>query len=96
MTNGADPPYNAVPADVTEFLANLTEEDKMLIVLKRELYEGSWDDMQEDLENRLSGKPFIFKLANRIQDDIERIGRLRTFELEHHVDLSDYVDSGLD
>jgi len=64
----------------------------MLIVLKRELYERSWADMSEDLNARLEGRPYIFKLVNRISDDLERIGRLREFEEQHGVDLSDYVE----
>ncbi len=63
----------------------------MLVVLKRELYEGSWDDMTADLKARLEGRPYIFKLVNRIGEDLERIARLRAFEEEHSVDLSDYV-----
>ena len=63
----------------------------MLIVLKRELYEGCWDDMVADLQARLEGRPYIFKLVNRISEDLERITRLRAFEDKHAVDLSDYV-----
>jgi hypothetical protein len=47
--------------------------------------------MLDDLQNRLEGKPYIFKLVNRIQDDIERIKQLRRFEQEHGVDLAEYV-----
>ena len=64
----------------------------MLIVLKRELYEGRWDDMSEDLNARLEGRPYIFKLVNRISDDLERIRRLQQFEEQNGVDLSDYVE----
>jgi hypothetical protein len=48
--------------------------------------------MLDDLRNRLAGKPYIFKLATRIKDDIERIERMREFERQAHVDLADYVD----
>ena len=64
----------------------------MLVVLKRELYEGSWDDMVADLQARLEGRPYIFKLAHRIADDLERIERLRDFEQRCKVDLSDHVE----
>jgi len=64
----------------------------MLVVLKRELYEGSWDEMVADLKARLEGRPYIFKLAHRIVDDLERIDRLRDSEGQFGVDLSDYVD----
>ena len=77
---------------VSDFINNLTEEQRMLIVLKRQLYDGSWETMLNDLRNRLAGKPYIFKLVNRIQDDIERIEGLQKFEQEQNVDLADYVE----
>ena len=77
---------------VKQFVQELSSEERMLVVLKRELYEGSWEDMLEDLTARMEGRPYIFKLAQRISDDIERIARLRAFENRHGVDLSDYVD----
>ena len=77
---------------VRDFVEALTDEQRMLVVLKRQLYDGSWETMLDDLKNRLAGKPYIFKLVNRIQDDIERIETLRKFEKEHNVDLADYVE----
>jgi len=76
---------------VRQFVRKMTSEERMLVVLKAELYEGSWDDMVADLKARLEGRPYIFKLAHRITDDLERIGRLREFEDSCGVDLSDYV-----
>ncbi len=76
---------------VRQFLERLSREERMLVVLKRELYEGGWDDMVADLRARLEGRPYIFKLANRITEDLERIDRLRAFETQHRVDLSDHV-----
>jgi hypothetical protein len=64
----------------------------MLIALKAQLYDGTWEPMLDDLQNRLAGKPYIFKLANRIKDDIERIEQMRKFEAEHNIDLADYAD----
>ena len=69
----------------------LRSEERMLVVLKRELYEGSWDEMAADLQARLAGKPYIFKLAHRIEDDLGRIDQLRAIEQRYGVDLSDYV-----
>lgn len=60
----------------------------MLLRLRDELYEGHWDIMLEDLRDRLQGRAYIFKLVNRIQDDIERINRLSLFEEKHKVDLA--------
>jgi len=77
---------------VKQYVRNLTEEYRMLVVLKAQLYEGSWEPMLDDLKNRLNGKPYIFKLANRIQDDIERIEQMIKFEKENNVDLAVYVN----
>ncbi len=83
------PPH--VPEHVRQFVDRLSREERMLVVLKRELYDGSWDEMVHDLRARLEGRPYIFKLAHRITDDLGRIERLRAFEREQDVDLTDYV-----
>ena len=76
---------------VRQFAQSLTSEERMLVVLKRELYEGSWEEMASDLKARLEGRPYIFKLAHRIADDLQRIERLRGFEEANGVDLANYV-----
>lgn len=77
--------------EVELFVRSLDEPHRMLILLKSQLYGGRWEPMLEDLQNRLEGKPYIFKLANRIKDDVERIRRMMEFEKKHQIDLSDYV-----
>ena len=77
---------------IERLLVALAPEERMLLVLKRELYEGSWTTMLSDLHARLEGRPYVFKLANRIRDDIQRIERLRAFERDQKVDLADYVN----
>ncbi len=77
---------------VSDFVAGLSDEHRMLVILKAQLYDGTWEPMLDDLENRLAGKPYIFKLINRIKDDVERIGQMQKFEKEHNVDLADYVE----
>jgi hypothetical protein len=64
----------------------------MLVILKAQLYGGTWEPMLDDLRNRLTGKPYIFKLVNRIKDDIGRIEEMKKFEDEHQVDMADYVE----
>jgi hypothetical protein len=76
---------------VSDYVNSLSEECAMLVILKSQLYADSWEPMLDDLRNRLDGKPYIFKLANRIQDDIERIEQLVRFERDHGIDLADYV-----
>lgn len=92
VKNRGNQPDLPVEAAVDAFVRLLNNEQKMLVVLKAQLYGGSWKPMLDDLENRLEGKPYIFKLANRIKDDVERIEKLRDFEEEHGIDLADYVE----
>jgi len=77
---------------VSDFIAGLSDEHRMLVILKAHLYGGTWEPMLDDLENRLKGQPYIFKLANRIKDDVERIEQMRKFEEEHKIDLTEHVE----
>jgi len=81
----------AVSKAVSDFVDGLSDEHRMLVALKAQLYDGTWEPMLDDLRNRLAGKPYIFKLANRIQDDIRRIEEMQEFEAEHNIDLAEYV-----
>lgn len=79
-----------VDATHQTYYDNLSEEAKMLLVLRDELYMGSWDKMVEDLKNRLKGRPYVFKLVNRIEEDLERIETLRSYEGKHKINLRDH------
>jgi hypothetical protein len=74
-------------SQVEKFVASLTVEERLLVRVKNELYGGSWDELVTDLEARLQGRPYVLKLATRIEDDLERVKKLRAFEEEHHVQL---------
>ncbi|MCI0651020.1 MAG: hypothetical protein L0Z55_03975 [Planctomycetes bacterium] len=78
--------------DHRAFVASLPHEDTQLLVLRDELYDGSWEEMRRDLEARRDGKPFIFKLINRIEEDLKRIARLAAYEERNGVDLKDYLE----
>jgi hypothetical protein len=69
------------------FADGLTKEERLLIAIRDELYEGSWDDLVADLESRRNRKPFVFKLATRLEEDLARVEKLRAFEREHACDL---------
>lgn len=79
----------AAPHD--KFIASLTPDERMLVTLRDDLYGGSWDGMMKDLRDRLTNKPYIFKLVNRIQDDINRITKLSDYERKHKVNLADFL-----
>ena len=82
----------SVGKEVSDFVATLSDEHRMLVALKAQLYGGTWEPMLDDLQNRLTGQPYIFKLANRINDDIERIEQMREFEQKHNIDLTEHVE----
>jgi hypothetical protein len=69
------------------FTEGLTREDRLLIAIRDELYEGSWEQVLEDIEARIGRKPFVFKLKTRLDEDTARVAKLRAFEREHSVDL---------
>ena len=56
------------------------EED--LVILRDELYDGSWELFLQDLENRLKRRPAVFRITARIKEDIETIKRLMKEEQE--------------
>ena len=74
-----------------KFASGLSPDERTLVTLRDELYGGSWDQMLGDLRDRLKGKPYIFKLVNRIQDDIARIEKLSEYEKKHKINLADYL-----
>lgn len=74
-----------------KFVASLNPDERMLVTMREELYNGSWELMLRDLKDRLKGKPYIFKLVNRIQDDIQRIEKLQDYEKKHKINLANYL-----
>ena len=74
-----------------KYVAGLSAEERTLVTLRDELYGGSWDQMRGDLKDRLTNKPYIFKLVNRIQDDLKLIDRLVEYEQKHKINLADYL-----
>ena len=76
---------------VKEFVERMTQEEKMLVTLRDELYDGQWDEMETDLEERLAGRPYVFKLISRIEDDLARIRRMKAVEDENDINLKDLI-----
>jgi hypothetical protein len=74
-----------------DYVRSLTREEAQLLALRIYLYEGSWDDMVADLVARREGRPFVFKLQTRIEEDLQRIENLRRYEEENQVDLGRYA-----
>ena len=77
--------------DHRAFAESLPPHERMLTTLRDELYEGSWERMWHDLDDRLHERPYIFKLSNKIKADMAAIERMRTYEGAHGINLRDYL-----
>ena len=75
-----------------EFISSLDQSVKVLIILRDELYEGSWDLMIKDLQSRLKGEPFIYKLANQIDADMQSITKIRAFEEKNSLNMGKFIN----
>ena len=85
------PLIDRLPQPLRRFMDRLSDEQKLLLVLKRDLYDGDWQPMVQDLNNRLNGKPYMLKLAARIEDDLQRIEQMHQLERHYSVDLTRYI-----
>ncbi len=92
MSLKALPTIDHLAEPLRRFMDRMTAEQRMLLVLKRELYDGAWQPMIADLENRLAGRPYVLKLANRIEDDLKRIEQMQQMEEHYEVDLAAYIE----
>ena len=72
-------------------LPELSSVERDLVMLRDELYGGSWDAMLSDLKSRLEGKPYVFKLARRIEEDVRLIEELREIEKNEGVNLAEHL-----
>jgi hypothetical protein len=83
--------------EIEQFCRSLGPTELTFLAVRDELYGGSWEEVEHDLRARLQGKPYIFKLATKIEEDLGRIERLRGFERSRGVDLREVARSlGLD
>ena len=74
-----------------EYVRALSSPELQLLILRKVLYDGDWNELERDLVARRDGKPYIFKLRTRIDEDLVRIEKLKAYEREHGVDLSEYL-----
>jgi len=83
--------------EIEGYVRGLGKLDLTFLIIRDELYGGAWDEVEHDLRARLKGKPFIFRLTERIEDSLARIARLKGFEAERGVDLRQVAHAlGLD
>jgi hypothetical protein len=79
-----------------EFFLRMSPEESQLLLVRESLYDGSWEEMEEDMRHRLEKKPYIFRLQNRIEEDLARIRHLREYEMYRGVNLGMFFESETD
>jgi hypothetical protein len=63
-----------------EVLGALDAPVRRLVAVVKTLYAGSWDDCAEDIRRRRAGKPYLFKLALGLDDELDWLHRLQAYE----------------
>jgi hypothetical protein len=89
-----DNTVQATGQQIESFVRDLTGNEQVALTIRDELYSGSWERMREDLESRSAGRPYVFRLASRIEEDLRIIEKLSAFEQQMGINLSDYVEEG--
>ncbi len=86
--------------DVHTCDSSLTQDERMLLLLRDELYEGDWDELVQDLQDRLNGRPHLFDIqpaSPRLQETIrlhlQIIQRLRERETQGSAGSADGVSN---
>ncbi len=61
--------------------AKLRLEDELLLVLRDQLFDGSWERMERDLRDRAAWCHPNDEVERQVACDLERIARLKVMEL---------------
>jgi len=92
MATSTSNKQGATAEPVRRFLETISRQDRMLLVLRQKLYAGDWRPMVTDLRHRMEGRPYVFRLSERIEDDLQRIQRMSDLEQRHDVHLGELID----
>jgi len=74
------------------FVTGLSSGERLLLLLRDELYEGDWENVLGDLRDRLENRPYVFKLSSKIEADVVAIEKLSNYEKENGINLRDFLD----
>ena len=75
-------------------MQGLAETERIALVVRDELFGGSWANLRSDLEARAGGRPYVFKLASRIEEELKAVEKLSAFERRRKVNLAEYLREG--
>jgi hypothetical protein len=93
----AEPRREPTP-ELQNVLDLLTEDHRMLLTLREELYDGSWQAMLQDLRDRLEGRPHVFewtppddRMRQTLANHMKLIEQMRKAELDLGVNLARWL-----
>jgi len=89
VTAEGAPGSHEAEAAARDFMRDLAHEDLVLLDVRDELYGGDWGELEADLRARHAGKPHIFRLMTKIEEDLTRLETLRSYEAARQVDLGE-------
>ena len=49
------------------------------------------EEVRGAVKDRVAGKPYVFELANRTGEDVERVMAMQKSEVEQQIDLSGFI-----
>jgi hypothetical protein len=73
------------------FCRSLTADERLLLMIRDDLYHGSWKETLQTLKHHLKQKPRITRLRDRIRADIARILKMQDVENKHQINLADFL-----
>jgi hypothetical protein len=95
--SNAEPKREPTP-ELQNVLDSLTEDHRMLLTLREELYDGSWQAMLQDLRDRLEGRPHVFewtppdaRMRQTLTNHMKLIEQMRKAELDLGVNLAQWL-----
>ncbi len=61
-------------------IAALDPAVRRLVDINTTMYQGQWDDFEEDLRRRQAGRPYLFRMSDEPADVVQWVRRLRDYE----------------
>lgn len=84
-------PFESDESIHKDFINKLTIEEIVLLRLLESIYNGDWSALENDIEDRLRGKPIIFKISHRLGRDLESVRKLRSYEKKYNISLINFT-----
>ena len=72
-----------------EVIASLDPALRRLVDINATIYQGQWDDFEEDLRRRQAGRPYLFCMNDEPPEAVVWVRRLRDYERARGVSLAE-------